>query len=207
MGNSSGQHAPHSLGHPWEKSLKSHDWFEAKSAKMTPVTEAKRIAPFEYKRTPSERNLQTLRAARSKGLQTAWRGVNEYRTELNRRTRGTLRLSPSIRTRAIEATATYRGISFFSIVGKVFARVILIRLQQLAERVYPESKCSFGAERSTLDMVFSLSQLHEKCREHTKPLSFFTEFLKPLILFITFFRTPRRVDVSMEYSQKVGRTI
>jgi len=53
---------------------------------MSPVTEAKRAAPFEYKRTPSKRNLQTLRAARSKVLQTALRGANEYRTELSENT-------------------------------------------------------------------------------------------------------------------------
>ena len=41
----------------------------------------------------------------------------------------------------------YRGISLLSIVGKVFARVLLVRLQQLAERVYPESQCGFRAER------------------------------------------------------------
>ena len=41
----------------------------------------------------------------------------------------------------------YRGISLLSIVGKVFARVILIRLQKLAERIYPESQCGFRAER------------------------------------------------------------
>ena len=50
----------------------------------------------------------------------------------------------------------YRGISLRSIVGKVFARVILIRLQKLAERIYPESQCGFRAERSTTDMIFSL---------------------------------------------------
>ena len=32
----------------------------------------------------------------------------------------------------------YRGISLLSIVGKAFARVVLNRLQPLAERVYPE---------------------------------------------------------------------
>ena len=31
----------------------------------------------------------------------------------------------------------YRGISLLSIVGKVFARVILMRLQKLAELIYP----------------------------------------------------------------------
>ena len=69
----------------------------------------------------------------------------------------------------------YRGISLLSIVGKVFARVILIRLQKLAERIYPESQCGFRAERSTIDMVFSLRQLHEKCREQHVPL--YTAFI------------------------------
>ena len=64
----------------------------------------------------------------------------------------------------------YRGISLLGIVGKVFARVILVRLQKLAERVYPESQYGFRAERSTVDMVFSLRQLQEKCREQQMPL-------------------------------------
>ena len=65
----------------------------------------------------------------------------------------------------------YRGISLLSIVGKVFARIILIHLQNLAERIYPESQCGFRAERSTIiDMVFSLRQLQEKRREQHMPL-------------------------------------
>ena len=63
----------------------------------------------------------------------------------------------------------YRGIPLLSIVGKVIARV-LARLQKLAERVYPESQCGFHAERSTIDMVFSVHQLQEKCREQQIPL-------------------------------------
>ena len=59
----------------------------------------------------------------------------------------------------------YRGISLLSIVDKVFARVILIRLQKQTERSYPESQCGFRAERSIIDMVFSLRQLQEKCIE------------------------------------------
>ena len=64
----------------------------------------------------------------------------------------------------------YRGISLLSIIGKVYAQVLLICLQKLAEHIYPESQCGFRAERSTVDMVFSLHQLQEKCREQQMPL-------------------------------------
>ena len=50
----------------------------------------------------------------------------------------------------------YRGSSLLSIVGKVYARVVLARLQQVRERAYPESQCGFRAEHSTVDMNFSL---------------------------------------------------
>lgn len=64
----------------------------------------------------------------------------------------------------------YRGISLLSIVGKVYARVLLNRLQLLADRVYPESQCGFRTGRSTTDMIFSLRQLQEKSREQGQPL-------------------------------------
>ncbi|XP_076053640.1 uncharacterized protein LOC143032647 [Oratosquilla oratoria] len=63
----------------------------------------------------------------------------------------------------------YRGISLLSSVGKLYARVVLARLQKLAGRVYPESQCCFQAERSTLDIIFSIRQLREKCRGRRKP--------------------------------------
>ncbi len=63
----------------------------------------------------------------------------------------------------------YRGISLLSVVGKVFARVIVARLQKHAERVYPESQCGFRSERSTIDMTFSVRQLQEKCHEQQMP--------------------------------------
>ena len=59
----------------------------------------------------------------------------------------------------------YRGISLLSIVGKLFARTVLHRLVALAERIYPESQCGFRSQRSTVDMIFSVRQLQEKCRE------------------------------------------
>ena len=63
-----------------------------------------------------------------------------------------------------------RGISLLSVVGKVFARVALTKLQILAERTLPESQCGFRTGRSTIDMIFSVRQLQEKCREQRRPL-------------------------------------
>ena len=66
---------------------------------------------------------------------------------------------------------SYRGIFLVNIVGKILARVIFVRLQQLAERVYLESQCGFRSGQSTVDMIFSVRQLQEKCREQNKSLS------------------------------------
>ena len=64
----------------------------------------------------------------------------------------------------------YRGISLLSVIGKMFSRVVLRRLRVLANTIYPESQCGFRAERSTIDMIFTLAQLQEKCREQRQPL-------------------------------------
>ena len=64
----------------------------------------------------------------------------------------------------------YRGFSLLSIVGKVFARVVLVRIQVLAEPIYPESMCGFRSKKSTVDMIFSIRQLQGKCREQQMPL-------------------------------------
>ena len=64
----------------------------------------------------------------------------------------------------------FRGISLLSVVGKAFARVVLTRLQVFANRIYPESQCGFRAERSTVDMIFSVRQLQDKCRKQQMPL-------------------------------------
>ena len=292
-----------------KKTSKTHDWFEAKSAAMIPVIEAKRNAHGQYKQSPSAKNLQIFRAARNKVQQTARRCANEYWMELSHNIQtaaatGNIRgmyegikkalgpvqsktaplksttgelitdkgkqmerwvehysdlysrentvspaaleaieclpimeeldAEPTIEdlSKAIDSLASgkapgsdgippdlikhckstllkplheilcqcwlegsvpqdmrdakiitlfknkgerndcnnYRGISLLSIVGKAFARVILIRLQKLAERVYPESQCGFRAGRSTIDMIFSLRQIQEKCREQQMPL-------------------------------------
>ena len=47
---------------------------------------------------------------------------------------------------------------------------MLKRLKILAAHIYPKSQCGFRAGRSTIDMVFSLKQQQEKCREQHKLL-------------------------------------
>ena len=64
----------------------------------------------------------------------------------------------------------YRGISLLNIVGKLFAKVVLMKLRVLAAKIYLESQCGFRAKWATMDMIFSLRQLQEKCREQEKPL-------------------------------------
>ena len=64
----------------------------------------------------------------------------------------------------------YRGISLLNIISKLFAKIVLMKLRVLAERIYPESRCGFRAKGATIDMIFSLRQLQEKCKEQGKPL-------------------------------------
>ena len=67
--------------------------------------------------------------------------------------------------------SNYRDITLLSIPGKILARVLPNRLvPSIAADHIPESQCGFRAKRSTTDMVFSLRQLQEKCREQNKGL-------------------------------------
>ena len=51
----------------------------------------------------------------------------------------------------------YRGISLLNIVGKLFAKIVLMKLRVLGERIYPESQCGFRVKRATIDIIFSLT--------------------------------------------------
>ena len=88
------------------------------------------------------------------------------------RTCATPTSSRSTRTRETAATNNYPEMSLLSINGKAFiiTRLVLNKLQTLAERLYPEALCGFRARRWTIDMIFSLRQLQEKCGEQRKHL-------------------------------------
>ncbi|BHF78356.1 hypothetical protein SprV_0602146900 [Sparganum proliferum] len=60
----------------------------------------------------------------------------------------------------------HRGISLLNIVGKIFARILLNRLNNhLEQGLLPESQCGFRRHRGTTDMIFAARQLQEECQE------------------------------------------
>nr|VZI48544.1 unnamed protein product [Spirometra erinaceieuropaei] len=60
----------------------------------------------------------------------------------------------------------HRGISLLNITGKIFARILLNRLNNhLEQGLLPESQCGFRRHRGTTDLIFAARQLHEKCQE------------------------------------------
>ena len=64
----------------------------------------------------------------------------------------------------------YRGISLLSIAGKIFARIILNRLIAVSEANLPEAQCGFRPGRSTVDMIFTVRQVQDKCLEQNLDL-------------------------------------
>ena len=72
--------------------------------------------------------------------------------------------------------SNYRGISLLSVVGKI--RIIFKRINlHIADNVLPESQCGFRSGRGTVDMIFTIRQLQEKCQKECRDLFqvFFTK--------------------------------
>ncbi|BHF68704.1 hypothetical protein SprV_0301174300 [Sparganum proliferum] len=60
----------------------------------------------------------------------------------------------------------HRGIFLLNIARKIFARILLNRLNNhLEQGLLPESQCGFRRHRGTMDMIFAARQLQEKCQE------------------------------------------
>ena len=65
----------------------------------------------------------------------------------------------------------YRGIALLSVAGKMLARILLNRLTtHVSNTIIPESQCGFRSGRTTIDMIFTLRQVQEKCIEQNKSL-------------------------------------
>ena len=64
----------------------------------------------------------------------------------------------------------YRGISLLPVTSKLFSRVILNRIQYVVDSQLLKEQADFRANRSTVDHVFTLKTVIEKCREFNKLL-------------------------------------
>nr|VZI42022.1 unnamed protein product [Spirometra erinaceieuropaei] len=60
----------------------------------------------------------------------------------------------------------HRGISLLNLGRKIFARILLNRLNNhLEQGLLPGSQCGFRRHRGPTDMIFAARQLQEKCQE------------------------------------------
>ena len=67
--------------------------------------------------------------------------------------------------------SNYRCITLLSIAGKILACILLNRLiPTIAQENTPESQCGFRSNRGTVDIIFVLRQIHEKCRRQNMGL-------------------------------------
>ena len=67
--------------------------------------------------------------------------------------------------------SNYRGITLLSIAGLFLARVLLKRLiPTIAQENTPESQCGLRSNTGTVDMIFVLRQIQEKCGEENMGL-------------------------------------
>ncbi|XP_034050988.1 LOW QUALITY PROTEIN: uncharacterized protein LOC117531908 [Thalassophryne amazonica] len=74
----------------------------------------------------------------------------------------------------------YCGMLLLSIAGKILARIILNRLiTTISEETLPETQCGFRPNRSTMDMIFSIRQIQEKCtKQHLDLYMVFIDLTK-----------------------------
>nr|VZH92148.1 unnamed protein product [Spirometra erinaceieuropaei] len=65
----------------------------------------------------------------------------------------------------------HRGISLLNIAGKIFARILLNRLNEhLEQGLLPESQRGFRRHRGTTDMIFAVRQLQEVSGDADTPV-------------------------------------
>jgi len=71
----------------------------------------------------------------------------------------------------------YRPITLMNVAYKIFATVLSNRLSEIMESKLGEYQAGFRPNRSTVDNIFILGQMHEKCYEHIIQLhNTFTDF-------------------------------
>ena len=73
---------------------------------------------------------------------------------------------------------SYQGISLLHIIDKVIGHVVIKRLKDVTDRVYPSHSVDLKPTYLTVNMVFTLRQLQEKCRKQGKLFHAFIDLKK-----------------------------
>jgi len=64
--------------------------------------------------------------------------------------------------------SNYRGISLLCVAYKIFSNILFNRLMPHVETTISDYQCGYRMQRSTVDQIFTLCQILEKCSEHGK---------------------------------------
>ena len=81
----------------------------------------------------------------------------------------------------VQSCDNHRGITLLSIAGKLLAKTLTNRLNVYLDQtgLIPESQCGFRKDRGTIEMIFTATQLQEKCKEQNVDLSMmFVDLIK-----------------------------
>ena len=65
-----------------------------------------------------------------------------------------------------DSAGNYRGISLLSIVGKVYASILLHRVAEQVDPLLHEAQCGFRKGRGTSDAIFTLRSVESVCKRH-----------------------------------------
>jgi len=73
--------------------------------------------------------------------------------------------------------SNYRRINLLCVAYKIFSNILFNRLMPYVETTIGDYQCGYRGERSTVDQIFTVRQILEKCGEHGKDTHhFFIDF-------------------------------
>ena len=100
----------------------------------------------------------------------------------------------------------YRGISLLCHSSKIYTSIILHRIRRRTDEILGEEQAGFRAGRSTIDQIFTLRQMAERCTEYNQDL--FTCYIDFKKAFDSVWRTGLwRVMRSLRYPEKIIRIL
>jgi hypothetical protein len=75
---------------------------------------------------------------------------------------------PKQKKEDVTICSNYRGISLLFVAYKIFYNILFNRLMPYVETAIGDYQCGYRGERSTVDQIFTVRQIPEKCSEHGK---------------------------------------